>query len=166
VKVLLVLAAVVAAAVGVAAPWAAPRVAALLLVVVASAYVASQLQVITSNLPLSDDRLLRAAPPPRAGTPADLTVLTNELRLARPNRVLSPAVAECLRDLAAARLEDRHGLDVRDPFTHSAIEGLVSEQLWAVLVRPLSANYRAGTRLAPRPRYRSLPALIDEVERL
>jgi hypothetical protein len=159
-KPVLVVAALMSAIVAVSAPWAAPRVAGLLLAVVASAYVVQRLHGVVARLPVADDRRLVTTPRPRRGAPADLTLLTNELQRARPSQPLSPAVTTCVRDLAAARLREHHGLDVRDPFTHDEIRARVSGDLWSLLVRTAP-----GERVV-RLQNRSLPTLIDEVEHL
>jgi hypothetical protein len=120
---------------------------------------------ITSQLPAAEERQLQQVRKPREGIPADLTFLSLEIKNARSNEPLRPAVIECIRDLAAARLHDRHGLSVRDPFTHSAIRPLVSDELFSIITRTSPGQPVLGQR-ARLPRQESLPALIDEVERL
>ena len=164
-KLTIVISAAIAATAAVAAPWAAPRVAALLVALLACAYVATRLRDITAQLPAAEERQLQQARRPRDGIPADLTFLSLEIKLAKANEPLRPAVVECIRDLAAARLQDRHGLSVRDPFTHTAIRPLVSDELFAIITRTSPGQPVFGHR-ARLPRHDSLPALIDEVERL
>jgi hypothetical protein len=162
---MLAVVAAIAAIAGVAAPWAAPRVAAVLIAVVACAYFAEHLRGLARSVPTAEDTPLRPTRPPRRGVPADLTFLSLELRSARQNDPLRPVVVECLRDLAAARIEDRHGLSVRDPDTHDAIRPLVSSDLYAILTRTGPTRSKSTPR--PRlPRHSSLPSLIAEVERL
>jgi hypothetical protein len=165
VKLTIVISAAVAAIAAIVAPWAALRIAALFVAFLACAYVAWRLRDITAQLPAADERVLQQARKPRDGVPADLTFLSLEIKTARANEPLRPAVLECIRDLAAARLHDRHGLSVRDPFTHTAIRPLVSDELFAIITRT-SAGQPASAHRARLPRHESLPALIDEVERL
>jgi hypothetical protein len=165
VKWVLLAAAGVAAVAGITAPWAAPRVAAVLIAVVACVYFGNHLRGLATSVPTAEDRPLRPARPPRRGVPADLTFLALEISSARPTDPLRPVVVECVRDLASARIQDRHGLSIRDPAAVDAIRPLVSEDLFAILVRT-GPGRTATTPKRALPRHSSLPSLITEVERL
>jgi hypothetical protein len=164
-KVTVVVAAAIAAGAALLAPWAAPQVAALLLAVLACIYVGSRLHGLAVQLPTADDRPLRPARKPRPGVPADLTYLALEIKTTRPGEPMRPAVVSCIRDLAAARLHDHHGLSVRNPADHPAIRPLVTDDLFVVLTLG-SPSPAVGVSRPRPPRHDALPALIDEVERL
>ena len=165
-KAFLVLAALTSVLVAIAAPWAAPRVAALLLGSVAVVYVSAGIARVARNVGRADERMLVSLQRGETGMPTDLYRLTVDINSSKALRYVNPIVAESLYELAAVRLREHHGVDVRDASSHPALRPLVSDELWMVLTqqRPHQPRFRAKTVRGLR--YRSLPTLIAEVERL
>lgn len=103
----------------------------------------------------------------RRDVPPELEKLVGAVRdshSADGRQVLSPTVLLHLRRVAAARLASQR-LDVDDPADHRAIQQHVSLSLWAVLA-PGPGTGRAKHLPSLEVPTSSLPALLDELERL
>lgn len=103
----------------------------------------------------------------RRDVPPELEKLINSVRESHApdgRQVLSPTVLLHVRRVAAARLAGLR-LDVDDPADHRAIQQQVSLSLWAVLA-PGPGTGRAKHLPSLEVPATSLPALLDELERL
>ena len=161
--------AAVAVVVAVAAPgWAGPAARAILVVSAAVVATAGAVLLVrsvpfagTSRFePVLGGRAQREVPP-------ELDTITRAVRHSfapSGRQVLDPVVVLHLRRLATARLAALR-LDVGDPGDHQAIQHHVSLALWAVLV-PGPAGGRAQHLPSIDIPATSLPALLDELERL
>lgn len=156
----------ICAFVAVSAPWLAPRVAAVLLAFVVAAYFALRLRDVTSIARVADERRFVTTERARRTLPSDMQVLDAELRRSRMGRSLTPVVKDCLGRLAASRLRDRHGLEVRDPSMHHRIRAILTPELFEMATRTAAASPPSAPSTPTRVSPRMLPSLIAEVERL
>ena len=161
--------AVAAGIVALAAPgWAGP-VARVVLVVAGTLLGAAGAATLVRAIPFATSSRFEPASHrrERREVPPELESLTRAVRNARSptgRQVLDPTVLLHVRRLAVARLGARH-LDVDDPADQSSIEQHVSIEL-----RTLLGIGPAGGRAQHLPSIHipaaSLPALLDELERL
>jgi hypothetical protein len=103
----------------------------------------------------------------RRDVPPELETLIKSVRESNKDggrQVLSPTILLHLRRVTAARLASLR-LDLDDPTDHAAIQGHVSRTMWTVLA-PGPGSARAQHLPSLEIPATSLPALLDELERL
>jgi hypothetical protein len=103
----------------------------------------------------------------RRDVPAELRTLIQALQGSgdrNAERALDPMVRQHVRAMAVKRLAALR-LDAEDPADHPAIERRVSSPLWAVVAEGPSAG-GSGHLPSTQIPATSLPALLDELERL
>ena len=161
--------AVAAGVVALTAPgWAGPTARIILVAVGALAAAAGAVAMVRSIPFAGNSRFEPSANRrTRREVPPELETLTRAVRSAKAptgRQVLDPVVLLHVRRLATARLVALH-FDLDDPDDHPAIRRHVSADLWALLT-----SGPAGGRTQHLPSSElpatSLPALLDELERL
>lgn len=174
VDVAMVVGSVAFVAAGLAWPQAADMLLRLLFVSLAAGWVATRAYRSVHPVQSSERRyspfdygLADAAPP---AAPRALRRLASELHAAdRPYtwRETIPATAvRTIRTDAARRLNEHHGLTLRNPGHHARIRSIVSDPTWHV-IRPQGAGARPGGGAAPTSVPLSgLGHILDELERL
>lgn len=161
--------AVVAGVVALAAPgWAGPA-ARVILVVAATVAAAAGAWALVQAVPFAGTSRFEPVLGRRAQreVPPELDTIARAVRQSMADdgrQVLDPVVLLHLRRLATARLAALR-LDITDPADHQAIQRHVSLGLWAVLA-PGPAGGRAQHLPSLDIPATSLPALLDELERL
>jgi hypothetical protein len=108
-----------------------------------------------------------------SAAPHPLRRLTDELKAAddaraAPRTPVPMSVRLIIRDEAARRLSERHGLNLGDPTHHARIQSLVAEPTWRLL-RSADPRVRSGPEAVPPTRIVPLSQLdhiLTDLERL